>query len=285
MDAQPGRPAEPPEPAEPAEPAEPTEPATPAAPGRPTEPAEPTTPAAPGRPAKAAPAGARAARKRQAVVRAARDLFLREGFGVGMDAIAAEAGVSKVTVYNHFGSKEALFTAVVAGVLDEPLAEGGGSEGPDLARLAAADGPAALAAALTEAGRSWGRAVRTDAEGRALRTLVATELHRFPELGRAWRAHGPTGHHPAVADALRTLAERGLLDVPDLEVAVLQLYSLLVFPQMVFEQYGAELGEELSDRLVVDGVEMFLRRYAPGTGPRPEPESGTEPCPAPEPAP
>ncbi|MEU4065974.1 TetR/AcrR family transcriptional regulator [Streptomyces wedmorensis] len=209
-------------------------------------------------PPKPAPTGARAARKRQAVVRAARDLFLREGFGVGMDAIAAEAGVSKVTVYNHFGSKEALFTAVVAGALDEPLH--GDTDGPDLSVLAGADD---LRAALAEAGRAWAHAVRTDAEGRALRTLVATELHRFPELGRAWRAHGPAGHHPAVAEALRTLADRGLLEIPDLEVAVLQLYSLLVFPQMVFEQYGTELDEELSERLVVDGVEMFLRRYAP----------------------
>ncbi|MCX5392031.1 TetR/AcrR family transcriptional regulator [Streptomyces sp. NBC_00094] len=215
---------------------------------------------------KSAPTGARAARKRQAVVRAARDLFLREGFGVGMDAIAAEAGVSKVTVYNHFGSKEALFTAVVAGALDEPLSEAAGdghTEGPDLALLVAADGPGALKAALTDAGHAWARAVRADDEGRALRTLVATELHRFPELGRAWRAHGPAGHHPAVADALRTLADRGLLEIPDLEVAVLQLYSLLVFPQMVFEQYGTELSEELSERLVTDGVEMFLRRYTP----------------------
>ncbi|MFJ8663148.1 TetR/AcrR family transcriptional regulator [Streptomyces sp. NPDC093795] len=235
-------------------------------------------------PAKPAPTGARAARKRQAIVRAARALFLREGFGVGMDAIAAEAGVSKVTVYNHFGSKEALFTAVVAGALDEPLADGGtadsrttdsgtadsgGTAGsgatrrPDLARLVDAEGPDTLKAALTEAGRAWGLAVRTDAEGRALRTLVATELHRFPELGRAWRAHGPAGHHPDVADALRTLADRGRLDIPDLEVAVLQLYSLLVFPHMVFEQYGTELTEDLSERLVVDGVETFLRRYAP----------------------
>ncbi|MET7756623.1 TetR/AcrR family transcriptional regulator [Streptomyces sp. NPDC005389] len=237
--------------------------------------------------AKPAPTGPRAARKRQAIVRAARDLFLREGFGVGMDAIAAEAGVSKVTVYNHFGSKEALFTAVVAGGLDEPLGDsgrsergeqgeqseegrqgghggqGGGSDAPDLARLVEADGPDALKAALTDAGRAWGRALRADTEGRALRTLVATEVHRFPELGRAWRAHGPAGHHPAVTNALRALADRGLLDIPDLEVAVLQLYSLLVFPQMVFEQHGTELGEELGERLVVDGVEMFLRRYAP----------------------
>ncbi|MFE0735710.1 TetR/AcrR family transcriptional regulator [Streptomyces sp. NPDC058855] len=208
-----------------------------------------------------APSGPRAARKRQAIVRAARVLFLREGFGVGMDAIAAEAGVSKVTVYNHFGSKEALFTAVVAGALDEPLTTG--PEGPDLAGLAEA---ADLRTAFTEAGRAWVRAVRADDEARALRSLVATELHRFPELGRAWRAHGPTGHHPAVADALRALADRGRLEIPDLEVAVLQLYSLLVFPQMVFEQYGTELGDELGERLLTDGVEMFLRRYAaPGT--------------------
>ncbi|MEU2116503.1 TetR/AcrR family transcriptional regulator [Streptomyces sp. NPDC016459] len=222
-------------------------------------------------PAKPAPTGARAARKRQAVMRAARDLFLREGFGVGMDAIAAEAGVSKVTVYNHFGSKEALFTAVVAGAIDEPLtgggtdggARGGAGGGPDLARLVEAEGPDGLKAALMDAGRAWGGAVRADAEGRALRTLVATELPRFPELGHAWRAHGPVGHHPDVADALRALADRGRLDIPDLEIAVLQLYSLLVFPHMVFEQYGTELTEELSERLVVDGVEMFLRRYAP----------------------
>ncbi|WP_411109350.1 TetR/AcrR family transcriptional regulator [Streptomyces sp. c-19] len=229
--------------------------------------AKPAPTGATGATGPAGPTGPRAARKRQAVVRAARDLFLREGFGVGMDAIAAEAGVSKVTVYNHFGSKEALFTAVVAGALDEPLADGGPAGGPDLARLVTAEGPDELKAALTEAGRAWGRAVRADAEGRALRTLVATELHRFPELGRAWHAHGPAGHHPAVADALRTLADRGTLDIPDLEVAVLQLYSLLVFPQMVFEQYGTELGEELSERLVVDGAEMFLRRYSPAPAP------------------
>ncbi|MET9536333.1 TetR/AcrR family transcriptional regulator [Streptomyces sp. NPDC006553] len=246
--------------------------------------AEPAPDAQPAPAAKPAPTGPRAARKRQAIVRAARDLFLREGFGVGMDAIAAEAGVSKVTVYNHFGSKEALFTAVVAGGLDEPLSDSGPggqggqdgrSDAPDLARLVDADGPDALKAALADAGRAWGRALRADTEGRALRTLVATEVHRFPELGRAWRAHGPAGHHPAVTNALRTLADRGLLDIPDLEVAVLQLYSLLVFPQMVFEQHGTELGEELGERLVVDGVEMFLRRYAPtaGLGPAPAPSS------------
>ncbi|CAL9477758.1 TetR/AcrR family transcriptional regulator [Streptomyces sp. enrichment culture] len=205
---------------------------------------------------KPAPSGPRAARKRRAIVEAARTLFLRDGFGVGMDAIAAEAGVSKVTVYNHFGSKEALFTAVVTGALDDAL--GGDDSSAALDRLADADD---LRAALLEAARTWVGAVRANQDVAALRSLVATELHRFPQLAGAWREHGPAGHHPAVADALRALADQGRLRVPDLEVAVIQLYALLVFPHMVFGQYGADLDEELAERLLTSGVDMFLGTY------------------------
>jgi AcrR family transcriptional regulator len=203
------------------------------------------------------PSGPRAELKRQAIVRAARELFLREGFGVGMDAIAAAAGVSKVTVYNHFGSKEALFSAVITSALDEPL---GGASADALAALADARD---LRAALVEAARGWVRAVRANEDVAALRRLVAAEQHRFPELGRAWESHGPEGHHPAVAGALRTLADQGRLVVPDLETAVIQLYALLVFPHLVFGTYGTQVDDDLTDRLVVSGVDMFLAHYAP----------------------
>nr|WP_079051401.1 TetR/AcrR family transcriptional regulator [Streptomyces curacoi] len=203
------------------------------------------------------PSGPRAQLKRQAIVRAARELFLREGFGVGMDAIAAEAGVSKVTVYNHFGSKEALFTAVITGALDEPLAADASAA---LEKLAEAED---LRAALLYAARTWVRSVRANDDVTALRNLVAAESHRFPELGRAWRHHGPEGHHPAVANALRTLAEQGRLVVPDLEAAIIQLYALLVFPHMVFASYGTHIDDDLTDRLITQGVDMFLSHYGP----------------------
>lgn len=203
------------------------------------------------------PGGPRAEAKRQAITRAARAAFLREGFGVGMDTIAADAGVSKVTVYNHFGSKEALFTAVIAGALDDPLA------GPSAAALAGlADAPD-LRTAFVEVARSWVAAVRGDTQLTALRTLVTTELHRFPELAGAWQHHGPEGHHPAVADALRVLADRGRLEIPDLETAIIQLYALLVFPHLVFGSYGTAIDDAATDRLVTGGVDMFLGHYAP----------------------
>ncbi|MER6114616.1 TetR/AcrR family transcriptional regulator [Streptomyces sp. NPDC001743] len=202
------------------------------------------------------PAGPRAKTKRRAILKAAREAFLRDGFGVAMDAIAAGAGVSKVTVYNHFASKEALFTAVVAGALDEPL------DGASATALAAlADAPD-LRAAFVDAARTWVAAVRGNADVIALRNLVAAELHRFPELARAWQDHGPEGHHPAVAEALRELAGCGRLVVPDLETAIIQLYALLVFPHLVFGSYGTTIDDDATERLITHGVDMFLAYYA-----------------------
>ena len=41
-------------------------------------------------------------------------MFLRDGYlGANMDELAALSGVSKQTVYAHFGSKEALFVELV----------------------------------------------------------------------------------------------------------------------------------------------------------------------------
>lgn len=53
-------------------------------------------------------------RKREAIVQAAIAEFRSNGFEVtSMDKIAATAGVSKRTVYNHFPSKEELFAEIL----------------------------------------------------------------------------------------------------------------------------------------------------------------------------
>lgn len=62
--------------------------------------------------------------KRLAILAAAKTLFMRNGYeGSSMDAIAAEAGVSKLTVYNHFTDKETLFSAAVKSKCEEQLPE------------------------------------------------------------------------------------------------------------------------------------------------------------------
>jgi TetR/AcrR family transcriptional repressor of mexJK operon len=62
--------------------------------------------------------------KRQAILNAAKNLFVSKGYsGTSMDAVAAEAGVSKLTVYSHFTDKETLFSAAVIARCEEQLPE------------------------------------------------------------------------------------------------------------------------------------------------------------------
>lgn len=52
--------------------------------------------------------------KAEAIMEAAGHLFMTHGMShVTMDDIADQAGVSKLTIYNHFGNKEDLFQAVI----------------------------------------------------------------------------------------------------------------------------------------------------------------------------
>ncbi|MCP3130246.1 TetR/AcrR family transcriptional regulator [Shewanella sp. KJ2020] len=56
----------------------------------------------------------RSEQKRQQVLVAAIDLFCRQGFPhTSMDEVARLAGVSKQTVYSHYGSKDELFVAAI----------------------------------------------------------------------------------------------------------------------------------------------------------------------------
>lgn len=222
---------------------------------------------------KRAPSGRRAERKRQAIIGAARTIFLRDGFDASVDLIASAADVSKVTVYNHFGSKQALFVEVIKDSLDAPLGDTlvaavdrlADEAGTDTGNGTGNDGTGDdLRAAFTAAARAWVGSVRANPDLLAMRNLAAREAHRFPELQDAWQhGGGPQLHHPAAGAALDKLAAAGRLVIPDTELAIVQLYSLLVFPHLVFSTYGADMDDDFADRLITGGVDMFLAHYAP----------------------
>ena len=74
------------------------------------------------------------AQRRQTLVDAACELFAERGYDhVTLDEVAARAGVTKVIVYRHFGSKKALYLALLAAHRDQlldTLAEGMASQRP-----------------------------------------------------------------------------------------------------------------------------------------------------------
>jgi TetR/AcrR family transcriptional regulator of autoinduction and epiphytic fitness len=72
-------------------------------------------------------------RKREAIIQAAITEFRANGFDItSMDKIAATAGVSKRTVYNHFPSKEELFAEILNQLWARVTAEQQTAYRPDL---------------------------------------------------------------------------------------------------------------------------------------------------------
>lgn len=64
-----------------------------------------------------------ASRKRQHLLDTAWRMFYRDGYrAVGIDTLLAEAGVAKMTLYNHFASKDELIAAVIKQRSEEVLA-------------------------------------------------------------------------------------------------------------------------------------------------------------------
>lgn len=196
-------------------------------------------------------------RKRRAIMDAAAAEFLAEGYAAAsMDAVTSRSGVSKATVYKHFGTKERLFLAAIGGILRETYAglEPGGS---DLAE--AAD----LRAALISRTEDWA-ALLLRPDIMALRRLVIGEIDRFPQLGRLWYRVTYDMYNKPLVEAFTELGRRGELDVPDPVLAVQQLIAATVgVPQLVHTfTPGTEPGPAELTRVVTSGVDLFLARYA-----------------------
>ncbi|MFE1380225.1 TetR/AcrR family transcriptional regulator [Streptomyces sp. NPDC058740] len=199
-----------------------------------------------------------AARKRRAMIDAALTEFLAEGYSAAsMEAITQRSGVSKATIYKHFGSKERLFLAVVGGVLPQTYA-GVEPAGP------LADAPD-LRAALVRLTVDWARALlRPDIM--ALRRLVIGEIDRFPQLGQLWYRVTYDMYNGPLIEAVTALDARGTLDAPDPQLAVQQLVAATVgVPQLVHTfAPGTAVDEAELSRQIESGVDLFLARYATG---------------------
>lgn len=204
-----------------------------------------------------APTGRRAERKRLAILRAAREQFLAHGYaGTSITEIAAQADVSKVTVYRHFEDKEALFVAVVEAAIDE-----------------AEDRSRHLVDALAEGCdlvanlRSFARqhvAVVTQPELVRMRRTIIAEAERFPALARTWHQRAPRRAQRTLGQAIRRLTDRGLLSADDPERAAEHLnYLILAAPldEAMFTVRKVPFPRSQLDRWADDAVRVFLAAY------------------------
>ena len=206
------------------------------------------------------PGGERAIKKRKDILDAALQVFLSEGAATNLDTIAVVAGVSKVTIYNHFKTKDALLLEVVGSELSNALAK------TEHMIQNSLGGAVDLRVALEELCRAWVKGLRSP-RLMNLRILVISQVRRLPELGKVWIETGPDRLHEHIASKLSTLSDRFALRIPDTKLAALQLAGLIVSPHVMYGPLGGGPDDGLTERLVVNGVEMFLRQYSRDAAP------------------
>ncbi|MGY6275479.1 TetR/AcrR family transcriptional regulator C-terminal domain-containing protein [Methylomonas sp. MgM2] len=147
--------------------------------------------------------------KRQAILQAATQAFINQGYsGASIEAIAEAAPVSKPTLYNHFNSKQALFAAVIESMCASLLHTLSGVR-TELNDPAA--GLRAIADAFVEL---------VYAEGAIqLYRLIIAEQQQFPELGELIYRSGPEPVLRQMASYLAELNARGILRISNVEMS------------------------------------------------------------------
>jgi AcrR family transcriptional regulator len=145
------------------------------------------------------------AEKDRAIVLAAREHFLQDGFaGTSVDAIAKSAGVSVKTIYGHFANKDELFSKVMTAACTDHLLS---SELPPDSELAErfAWFREGTQRGLMEAGREYLRHLLSK-EQLALYRVVTRDADRFPDLGRLYHKNVARGRTDILVAYLRSVA-------------------------------------------------------------------------------
>ena len=196
------------------------------------------------------------AEKRSKILGGAREVFRELGFErASVDVIAARAGVSKATVYNHFADKQALFVATVVEATDEMRA----SLDECLARPVG-DVEQALQAIGEKIMTLW----LTPSVSALYRQAIA-EAARLPEIGRMVFERGTAAIHHAVAAHLTRWNELGALRVDDPRTAAITFVALchgdlVIQMRLGVLQYPAD--QQIRDT-VKRAVQTFVRAHAP----------------------
>ena len=205
----------------------------------------------------------RSERRRQAIITAATEVFVRHGYlGATTNEVAARASVSKQTLYKHFADKQHLFAEVI---LD--------------ATVQVVDGLSSAASTLDDA-QDLRQGLRALADGFLrgllhpdvvrLRRLVIAEADRFPEIGRAWFDRGFDRALVILGEAMRRLADRGLLHgLDDQDLAAYQFAGLVMYQpmnQVMFAGTDALPPAGQLSRIADAAVDMFLATYGPRPG-------------------
>ncbi|WP_288097247.1 TetR/AcrR family transcriptional regulator [Pseudomonas sp.] len=193
--------------------------------------------------------------KRRAILDAAKTLFLSKGYAsTSMDAVATEAGVSKLTVYSHFNDKETLFSAAVMAKCEEQL--------PPLF-FELPEG-VAVETVLLNIARGFHQLINSD-ESVNLHRLMMALGSQDPKLSQIFFEAGPQRMLQGMERLLIRINDSGVLSIDKPHNAAEHFFCLLKGAGNFRLLYGC--GEppvgEAAESHVREVVGLFMRAYRP----------------------
>lgn len=186
-----------------------------------------------------------------AILAAAEQVFLTEGFGgARIEAIAAAAGTTKQTVYARFGSKEALFIEVSNGLLKERFTPVSTTEG-------------SLRDALVEVADQM-LAAMLDPRMVRMHCIITAEAERFPELARMTDRDESFPGRLILLELLTEAANRGELACPDPHQAMMMLQHMVMATPLRAASLGLDTFDDDACRAWTRyAVDLFLNGARP----------------------
>ena len=193
--------------------------------------------------------------KREAILRAATDLFLKDGYELtSMEKVADKAKVSKLTIYNHFADKSELFRSVIQ---------------RRCTKFSSPESYAALRVrpvreALTEIGMTVVPYIFSEDTIRMHRIMQA-EATRQPESIKVFYETGPKRVRAAFCDLLKEYVQKDELNIHDIPKAAEQFFSLLKGEMLLKLLLRIETYPKPAEikKHVAATVDMFLAAYQP----------------------
>lgn len=190
------------------------------------------------------PGRPRSARADRAILEAAIDAFIEEGFeGMTMEGVAARAGVGKTTVYRRWPCKDDMLLAAIESLLEDFHVDDTGDVRADLTAVA----------------RRAHRFITETKAGEVLPRMVVQVITGTP-LGRAYSEKIMAPRAEAARRVIEAAKGRGELR-PDLDagLVVAALVGSLIFLRITSALPGAgdHAGDDMAERLVgqlLDGI-------------------------------
>lgn len=198
----------------------------------------------------------KATTRREAILEAARNIFLRESYtGASMESVAQEAGVSKQTIYNHFANKDELFRALVLDICSQFGATLG-----DLSLYV--EQPPEQVLTL------FGDAVLKKMSCKdimRLHRLLQLEGRNHPSLAETFYKLGPDSIARWLKDYLEAQVESGEMQIVDTRIAAEQFVTMLMGHLRLRHLLGFTAAPDKQQRAsyVASAVTIFLNGVRP----------------------